>query len=111
MGLVELVSAAKVLYLVGGAQPMSASTVGMLGRGRKEMTPGLLVGFAAVMGMDAGDLAAMGGIELPPEQPPVHPCATEMAELIWETQRLTYEQVRHLVDQVKSAHNHAWHIN
>lgn len=100
----DWVSAAKVLYLVGGAHPMSGSTVGMLGSGRKEMTPGLLIGFAAVLGMDAGDLAAMGGIELPSEELPVHPCAPELAELIWEARRLTHEQVRHLVNQVKSAH-------
>lgn len=100
----DWVSAAKVLYLVGGAPPISGSTVGMIGRGRKEMTTRLLVGFAAVLGMDAGDLAAMSRIELPPEELPVHPCAPEMAELIWEARRLTCEQVRHLSDQVKSGH-------
>jgi hypothetical protein len=100
----DWLSAAKTLYLLGGTHLMSASTVGMLERGRKEMTPRLLADFAAVLGMGAGDLAAMGGIELPPEELPVHPCAPEMAELIWETRRLTHEQVRHLIDQVKSAH-------
>lgn len=96
------VSAAKTLYLLGGSHPMSASTVGMLGRGRKEMTPRLLADFAAVLGIDAGGLAAMGGIKLPPQELPVHPCAPEMAELIWEARRLTYDQLRQLLDQAKS---------
>ena len=49
----------------------------MFARGRKEMTPRLLVGFAAVLGMGAGDLAALGGIE-----------GFEARE------RVTYQQVR-----------------
>lgn len=98
------VAAAKTLCLLGGSHPMSASTVGMLGRGRKGITPRLLADFAAVLGIDAGDLAAMNRMELPPGDLPVHPCAPEMAGLIWEARRLTYEQVRHLVDEVKSAH-------
>ena len=51
------VAAAKALYLLGGSHPMSASTVGMLGRGRKGITPRLLADFAAVLGIDAGDLS------------------------------------------------------
>jgi hypothetical protein len=97
----DWVSAAKTLYLLGGTHPMSASTIGMLGRGRKAITPRLLADFAAVLGLDAADLAAMGSIGLPPEELPVHPCAPGMAELIWEARRLTEEQVRHLIDQVK----------
>lgn len=102
----DWLSAAKTLYMSGGTPPMSASTVGMLGRGRKEITPRLLADFAALLGIDTGDLAAMGGIELPPEELPVHPCALEMAELIWEARRLTYDQVQQLTDQVKPAHPH-----
>jgi hypothetical protein len=98
----DWLSAAKTLYLLGGTHPMSASTVGMLGRGRKEMTPRLLADFAAVLGMDASDLAVMGEIGLPPEELPVHPHAPQMAELIWELRRLTYEQVRQLIGHVKS---------
>jgi hypothetical protein len=87
--------------LLGGTHPMSASTVGMLGRGRKQMTPRLLADFAAVLGMDASDLAVMAEIELPPEELPVHPHAPQMAELIWELRRLTYEQVRQLIEHAK----------
>jgi hypothetical protein len=97
------VSAAKVLYLLGGTHLMSASTVGLLGRGRKELTPRLLADFAAVLGLDAGELAAMCEIELPLAELPVHPSAAELGELIWEARRLTYEQVRQVTDQVKSA--------
>jgi hypothetical protein len=96
-------SAAKSLYLLGGTQLLSASTVGMVGRGHKELTPRLLADFAAVLGVDAGDLAAMGAIRQAPAQLPVHPCATQLAELIWEARRLTYEQVRQLIDQAKYA--------
>jgi len=54
----------------------------MVGRGRKEVTPGLLAGFAAVLGFPVGELAALGGVDLPGELAPPNPAAGDIAELI-----------------------------
>ena len=97
------ISSASVLAcLTGGHQYLSAATVGAVGRDRKEVTPGLLVGFAAVLGIPAGDLAILGGIELPGENLPAYPVPDEMAALIWELRRLTVGQVRQVINQANS---------
>lgn len=96
------VSSAKVLYILGGSPPMSAHVIGALGQGRREITPRLVADFSAVLGISEGDLAAVGGMVNPGGRFPVSPAATESATLIWETRRLTREQVRHLNDQVAS---------
>jgi hypothetical protein len=96
------VSSAKVLYILGGSPPMSAHVIGALGQGRREITPRLVADFSAVLGISEGDLAAVGEMVIPEGQFPVSPAAADSAMLIWETRRLTREQVRHLSDQVAS---------
>jgi hypothetical protein len=95
------VSSAKVLYLLGGSPPMSAHVIGALGQGRRKVTPRLLADFAAVLGISAGELAAVGGMEIR-EEFPVSPAASDLSMLIWETRRLTREQVRQLGDEAVS---------
>lgn len=43
----------------------SASTCGMVGHGRKELTPALVVDFATVLGVPADTLSVILGIDLP----------------------------------------------
>lgn len=40
---------------------LSASTIGMIGHGRKPLTPELLAGFAAFLDVSARDLGALTG--------------------------------------------------
>ncbi|WP_217236210.1 hypothetical protein [Streptomyces sp. AC555_RSS877] len=84
--------AAKALYAVSGTY-LSAATVGQVGRGRKELTPELLVAFANALGVAAADLAALTGIDLPDGPPPHDPAVADAAELIWEARRLRCDQV------------------
>jgi transcriptional regulator with XRE-family HTH domain len=96
-------SAAALARLTGGRVYLSASTVGLVGRGRKEITPDLLGGFAIVLGMPTDDLAALGEIEIAEEHSSsANPALADAAELIWELRRLTAEQVRQLRDETNS---------
>jgi hypothetical protein len=92
-------SAEALARLTGGRVYLSASTVGLVGRGRKEITPGLLGGFAAVLGIPAADLAALGDVDMADGDLPVSPAVADAAELIWEVRRLTAEQVRQVNDK------------
>jgi hypothetical protein len=89
-------SSVRVLHAVSlGRVYWSAATVGLVGRGRKEVTPALAAVFAAALGIAAGDLAAIGGMRLPADaEIPLNPSADAMAELTWEARRLTAEQVK-----------------
>lgn len=73
----------------------SPSTYGMVGAGRKEVTPDLVADFGTVLGIPAEDLGALMGIP-PSEEPHTRePAAAGVAELIWDLRRLTADQVRH----------------
>lgn len=78
-------SSVKVLIAVSlGRVYWSAATLGLVGRGRKEVTPALATVFAAALGIAAGDLAAIGGMRLPADpELPLNPSADAMAELTW----------------------------
>ncbi|WP_204008695.1 XRE family transcriptional regulator [Virgisporangium aurantiacum] len=86
-------ASAKILYDVGGVGPLSASTIGVIGHGRKELTSELLIGFAIVLAIPAVDLAVLLRMELPSGAPPVRPSAADVAELIWDARRLDAGQV------------------
>lgn len=92
----DWMSSVRVLYAVSlGRVYWSAATVGLVGRGRKEVTPALVAVFAAALGIPAGDLAAIGGIGLPADPGmPLSPSAGAMAELTWEARRLTAGQLK-----------------
>ncbi|MFJ9777916.1 hypothetical protein ACIRVF_42875 [Kitasatospora sp. NPDC101157] len=86
---------AKALYAVtGGRIYLSPSTIGGIGRGTVEATPELVAGFAGVLGIPAPDLAALGGIHLPDDLPPLHSRAADLATVIWEARRLTTAQLQ-----------------
>ena len=57
---------------------------------------------AAVLGISAGDLSAVGGMEIHEEEFPVSPAAAELSMLIWEAPRLVREQMRQLDDLAAS---------
>jgi hypothetical protein len=73
----------------------SAATVGLVGRGRKEVKATLVPVFAAALGIPAGDLAALGSMS-PPATGVIqlNPAADSVAPLVWEGRRLTREQVK-----------------
>ncbi|MDR7320014.1 MULTISPECIES: hypothetical protein [Catenuloplanes] len=85
--------ATRCLYGLGGAGPLSAATIGVIGRGRKALTPDLVAGFAAVLGMAAADLGVLTGVDVTGAGRRVHPGAAEAAALLWEARRLTAAQV------------------
>ena len=101
-------SSVKVLIAVSlGRVYWSAATVGLVGRGRKEVTPALTTVFAAALGIAAGDLAAIGGMRLPADSEiPLNPSAGAMAELTWEARRLTAEQVKVVHRKAEAMRHH-----
>ncbi|MFF2148790.1 hypothetical protein [Kitasatospora sp. NPDC058190] len=85
---------AKALYAVtSGRIYLVASTIGGIGRGTVEVTPELVAGFAGLLGIPARDLAALGGVRLPDDLPPLDPQAADVAAVIWEARRLTTAQL------------------
>ncbi len=52
-----------------------------------------MAGFAGLLGIPARDLAALGGVHLPDDLPPLHPRAADVAAVIWEARRLTTAQL------------------
>ncbi|WP_190038506.1 hypothetical protein [Streptomyces fructofermentans] len=83
-------------FLVLTGRYWAASTYGMVGAGRKELTPDLVADFGTVLDVPAGDLATLTGIALPEILQARRPATTGMAELIWDLRRLTADQVRHI---------------
>ncbi|MFJ6252358.1 MULTISPECIES: hypothetical protein [unclassified Streptomyces] len=94
-------ASAKTLYHLTG-RLLAAATIGAIGHGRKEVTPGLLADFATLLGVPAHDLAALTSID-PPDQTPSHnPAAADVAELIWDIRSLTTAQVQRINDTAKN---------
>ncbi|MFE2867707.1 hypothetical protein [Embleya sp. NPDC059259] len=81
---------------------LSASTYSSIGSGRKELTPRLVTDFAAVLGINAPELAALTGVHLPEVPPPPRPEAVDAAALLWETRRLSAAQARHVSELARS---------
>lgn len=84
----------------------SASTYGMVGHGRKELTPDLLIDFATVLGIPVDTLSVLTGIDLPDGTPQSNPAAVDVAELLWDVRRLTSEQVRRVGDMAQALLRH-----
>ncbi|GGR77367.1 hypothetical protein GCM10010169_22020 [Micromonospora fulviviridis] len=89
----------KYLFGIGRRDVLSASTIGMIGRGTKTLTPDLLVGFAAFLDISSGHLSTLTGIDLAGDHSPAHPDAAEAAQLIWNARRLTAGQLQRVRDR------------
>jgi hypothetical protein len=90
---------AKYLYGRGGGPTLSPSTIGMIGHGRKALTPDLLAGFGAVLDIGSVDLSILTGVDISATDQRIHPDAGEVAELIWNARWLTAEQLRMVADR------------
>ncbi|MCM0676490.1 XRE family transcriptional regulator [Micromonospora phytophila] len=90
---------AQYLFGLGRRGVLSASTIGMIGHGRKALTPDLLAGFAALLDISSHDLSALTDIDLNGGHPPPHPDAPEAAQLIWNARRLTAGQLQQVHDR------------
>jgi hypothetical protein len=80
----------------------SPSTVGMVGRGRKVLTPDELACFAQLLDIPLGDLTAIGDVWLPPEKLSQDAAGSEMARLLWDVRHLTADQLRKVTALAKS---------
>ncbi|MFJ9567504.1 hypothetical protein ACIRQQ_46715 [Streptomyces fuscichromogenes] len=91
---------------------LSAATYGVIGSGRKELTPRLVTDSAALLGIDARELAALTGVVLSEMPPPQSPEAADAAALLWEMRRLSAEQARHVSDltHAKRRESHDAHL-
>jgi hypothetical protein len=97
----EWMGMARIFFFLTGRY-WSASTYGMVGAGRIELTSDLVADFGTVWGIPADDLAALTGIALPEEPHAPEPAAADMADLIWGLRRLTADQVRHTSEAAAS---------
>ncbi|MFI6639113.1 hypothetical protein [Streptomyces sp. NPDC050504] len=94
-------SMARILAVVTPTY-LSATTYGVIGDGRKELTPRLVVDFAALLGFDARELAALTGIHLSEVPPPPAPEAVDAAVLLWEARRLSADQAKRVSELAHS---------
>ncbi|MFE0454649.1 hypothetical protein ACFW2D_25930 [Streptomyces sp. NPDC058914] len=75
---------------------LSAATYGVIGSGRKELTPRLVTDFAALLGINASELATLTGVPLREMPPSPSPEAVDTAALLWEARRLSADQARYV---------------
>ena len=95
-------AAKAVLMLTRGRMYLSAATYLVIGHGRTAVRSDWLAGFASALGIPAGDLAAITGIDLPGEPLRDDPLAFEMAGLIWNLRRLSAAQAKHVLDEANA---------
>ncbi|WP_329306807.1 hypothetical protein OG322_21490 [Streptomyces sp. NBC_01260] len=81
---------------------LSAPTYGVIGAGGKELTPRLVTDFAALLGIDARELALLTGVVLPETPQPAAPEAVDAAALLWEVRRLSAAQARNVAELANS---------
>jgi hypothetical protein len=103
---------AALLLLVGDGPYVSDPTVTAVCRGASALSPHYVTGFANLLGIPAGDLAAVTGVG-----PPVdtghrpHPQRAELAALAWDARRLTSDQVRqarNFAQELRKADPRSW---
>ncbi|WP_314252409.1 hypothetical protein [Streptomyces sp. DSM 40907] len=58
--------------------------------------------FAALLGMDARELAVLTGVDLHEVPPPPAPEAVDAAALLWEARRLSADQAQHVAEVARS---------
>lgn len=81
---------------------LSAPTYGVIGAGGKELTPRLVTDFAALLGIDARELALLTGVVLPETPQPAAPEAVDAAALLWEVRRLSAAQAWNVAELANS---------
>lgn len=84
---------AQLLHLVGDGPYVSDSTIYHVVRGDSALTPRYVTAFAAVLGMRAGDLAALTGVGPPVHTARLYPRRAQLAALAWDARRLNSEQL------------------
>ncbi|MFD7781837.1 hypothetical protein ACFV4Q_01790 [Streptomyces nojiriensis] len=57
---------------------------------------------AAVLGIDARELAGLTGVDLSEVPPPAAPEAVDAAALLWEARRLSAAQAQHIAELARS---------
>lgn len=90
--------AAKALLVLTGLV-LSPATIGAVGRGQKELTPELLVGFAMTLGVSPEDLGAMFSIKVASRSKDA--VVEDLARLVWDVSRLTVDQIRTICNEAK----------
>ncbi|WP_458248334.1 hypothetical protein [Streptomyces sp. MAI_2237] len=92
---------------------LSAATYGVIGSGRKELTPRLVTDFAALLGIETGDLAALTSVDLTELPPPPSSETADAAALLWEARRLSDAQAQHVFELARSmqADSHDTHFS
>ncbi|MFJ9952424.1 hypothetical protein [Kitasatospora sp. NPDC091207] len=91
---------AKVFRHLTGRSWM-ADAYGRIATGGQEPTPDLVADFAVVLGLPAGDLAALLGVPLPPEVPRPDDAVADGALLLRDLRRLGVGQLREAEDLVR----------
>ena len=95
-------AAKTVATLTRGRMYLSAATYMVIGHGRTSVRPDWVTGFATALGIPAGDLAAITGIEASGEPVRTDPLASEVAELIWNLRRLSATQAKHVLHEANA---------
>ncbi|MEU9165348.1 hypothetical protein AB0D29_34365 [Streptomyces sp. NPDC048424] len=81
---------------------LSAATYTVIGDGRSELTARLVTDFAALLGLEARELAGLTGVLLPEVPGPPAPEAVDAAAVLWELRRLSAPQAEHVAELAKS---------
>lgn len=81
---------------------LSAATYGVIGDGRAELTPRLVTDFAALLGIDARELAVLTGVRQGVAPPPPAVEVVDAAALLWEARRLSAAQAQHVSEVARS---------
>ncbi|WKD36468.1 hypothetical protein [Streptomyces xanthophaeus] len=95
LGMAKLLAVVTPTYL-------SAATYGVIGSGGMELTPRLVTDFAALLGIDARELAVLTGVDLGEVPPPPAPEAVDAAALLWEARRLSAAQAQHVAELARA---------
>lgn len=89
---------AKILAHLDSVGPLAPATIGVIGRGGKELTPRLLAGFAELLGVPVDILGILVGAESAAAAAPSFGSARkDIAELIWDARRLSLDQIREVI--------------
>ncbi|MGN5634406.1 hypothetical protein [Streptomyces sp. AC154] len=81
---------------------LSTPTYGVIGAGKKELTPRLVTDFGVLLGIDARVLAGLSGVVLPEPPRPPDPEAVDGAALLWAARRLSEDQAREVAGLANS---------